>query len=297
MLPLVFAVSASGLFLQSHSPAVPLVSVLTPVRDAVTYLEAAIQSVLAQSPEIEWELLLIDDGSTDGSFELGQHYARCFPGCIRLLHHPDHRNCGTSATRNLGLRHARGSLIAFLDADDVWLPGMLSTQVALLSRFPAAAMVYGNAERTWEMDLPCTPHGQPCGVNELPALLPSGTRPGLLPAGCPLQWFLADETLTPCTCTVVVRASVARAVGGFVESFDGLYDDQAFYAKVLLQGRAAVTLDCVARYRRHYTSCCARTWHNHALQIQARQAFQVWLAAYRQSLSLGIDSVGAQQLK
>ncbi|MDJ0799822.1 MAG: glycosyltransferase family 2 protein, partial [Calothrix sp. MO_167.B12] len=79
----------------------------------------AIESVFAQTYE-NWELLLVDDGSTDGSTEIALRYAQKYPEKVRYLEHKEHQNRGMSATRNLGIRHAKGEYITFLDADDVW---------------------------------------------------------------------------------------------------------------------------------------------------------------------------------
>lgn len=252
-----------------------------PVFNAEAFLAEAVASVLAQTGCVAWELLLIDDGSTDGSRALAANLQRRRPQQIRLLRHWDGRNHGASAARNLGLREARARFVTFLDADDVWLPHMLETQLALLTRFPQAAMVYGHAERAWNMALPYDPTRGCLGDNFLPTLLPDGQADGLLPPGQPLAWFLADETLTPCTCTVMVRTAVAQQVGGFEDEFAGLYDDQAFYAKIMLAHRVAVTTTCLARYRVHATSCCGQGWHNQELRQTARAHFDRWLAGYR----------------
>jgi glycosyltransferase involved in cell wall biosynthesis len=65
---------------------------------------------------------------------------------VRYLEHECHQNRGAAATRNLGARHARGEFIAFLDADDVWLPHKLERQTALLESRPAVAMAFGAAQ-------------------------------------------------------------------------------------------------------------------------------------------------------
>lgn len=262
------------------------VSVLMPVWNAARYLADAVESVIAQQTEVDWELLIIDDGSIDTSLDTAQRCARRAPGRIHVLRHADGANHGASASRNLALAHARGSLLAFLDADDVWLPDMLATQLALLHRHPEAAMVYANAERTWDMALPCTAAHHSLGYNRLPALLPPGAAEGLLAPMQPLTWFLEDETLVPCTCTVLVRSDAARAVGGFEDCFAGLYDDQAFYAKLMLRYQVAVQDRCVARYRHHAASCCVQSWEDQAQQQRARRDFEQWLAEHAQSSNL-----------
>src|SRR6266545_8317921 len=96
----------------------PLVSTVMIFLDAEPFLEEAIDSVFVQTYR-HWELLLVDDGSTDGSSDIAKRYAREHPGRVRYLEHPGHENRGTSASRNLGVRHSRGELVALLDADDV----------------------------------------------------------------------------------------------------------------------------------------------------------------------------------
>src|SRR3712207_5555672 len=119
-----------------------LVSVITTFLDEEKFIKEAIESVLAQRYD-NWELLLVDDGSTDSSTQIALRYAQRYPEKVRYLEHPGHENRGRSATRNLGIANARGEYIAFLDADDAWLPHKLQQQVAILNSHPEAGMVYG----------------------------------------------------------------------------------------------------------------------------------------------------------
>src|SRR6266508_1759684 len=97
----------------------PLVSVVIIFWNADRFLREAIESVFAQA-HTKWELLLVDDGSTDRSTEIARTYAHRYPGTVHYFEHHDHQNRGMSASRNLGIRNAQGKYIAFLDADDVW---------------------------------------------------------------------------------------------------------------------------------------------------------------------------------
>jgi glycosyltransferase involved in cell wall biosynthesis len=103
------------------------VSVITPVWNAAATLAATVASVQAQSLT-DWEMLVIDDGSTDGSLALAEALARR-DARIRVLAQP---RAGAAAARNRGIRAARGRFIAFLDADDLWRPGKLELQIGFM---------------------------------------------------------------------------------------------------------------------------------------------------------------------
>ncbi len=105
---------------------IPTVSVVVPVYNAAKTLSQSIESVLKQSFE-DWELLLIDDRSTDGSRALIQEFASRDPRIQSLFLDS---NVGAAEARNVGVRKAQGRFIAFLDSDDLWLPTKLQKQVA-----------------------------------------------------------------------------------------------------------------------------------------------------------------------
>jgi glycosyltransferase involved in cell wall biosynthesis len=101
----------------------PLVSIMMPAYNAEAFIAQAIESVLAQTMT-DWELIIVDDGSTDGTPAVTDRYQD--PG-IRVLRQP---NGGESIARNTALQHMRGSLVAFLDADDVFLPSTAMATIA-----------------------------------------------------------------------------------------------------------------------------------------------------------------------
>jgi glycosyltransferase involved in cell wall biosynthesis len=116
------------------STAQPLVSVIIPTFDRAAWLGEAIASVLAQTyPHLE--LLVVDDGSHDATPEIVQAFGPALT-YIRQAH------AGVSAARNRGVEASRGALVAFLDSDDVWLPGKVAAQVALLQRQPQVHACY-----------------------------------------------------------------------------------------------------------------------------------------------------------
>ena len=116
-----------------------LVTVVIPAYNRVNYIEQTIGSVLDQTyPQIQ--LIVIDDGSTDGTYEKIQAYG----DRLQLLTHPGHLNRGQSASINLGLRQASGKYIAILDSDDYWAPEKLDIQVDFLEKHPDIGLVYTN---------------------------------------------------------------------------------------------------------------------------------------------------------
>jgi glycosyltransferase involved in cell wall biosynthesis len=250
----------------------PLVSAITIFLNAKRFLEEAIESVLAQTCD-NWELLLVDDGSTDGSTAIARRRAERSAGRIRYLEHEGHRNRGMSASRNLGIRHARGEYLAFLDADDVWSPRKLERQVTNLRAQPAAGMDYGatqywyswtgNAEDSQRDFVP--PTGLPADI--------------LVPPPTLLLRFLQEQTKPPATCSVLLRRAVVDEVGGFEETFRGMYEDQAFFAKVCLSVPVFMTSECAARYRQHADSCCARA-KSAGQAKRAERIYLTWLARY-----------------
>ena len=112
----------------------PLVSIITPVYNAARWLPETLACVRAQTHE-NWEHILVDDGSTDGSREIIEAAARG-DSRIRILRTP--RNSGPSSARNLAIDAAQGTLLAFLDADDLWLPQKLARSIEWIDAFDYA---------------------------------------------------------------------------------------------------------------------------------------------------------------
>ncbi|MBI3154315.1 MAG: glycosyltransferase family 2 protein [Burkholderiales bacterium] len=121
----------------------PTVSVVVPAYNVAWCVRKAVDSVLAQDWR-DFELVVVDDGSTDDTAEVLASYG----DAVRVLRQ---RNGGMSSARNAGIRAARGELIAFLDADDWWLPAKLSRQVALMQGRPGLGFC-SCAARVVDMD-------------------------------------------------------------------------------------------------------------------------------------------------
>ncbi|MGH7598337.1 MAG: glycosyltransferase [bacterium] len=111
-----------------------MTSVIIPTFNRAAFLREAIDSVLAQT-EKDFELIVVDDGSTDHTRDLVAEYG----DRIRYFFQP---NAGASAARNLGIRHARGNFMAFLDSDDLWLPKKLARQMQWMAAHPDILLCY-----------------------------------------------------------------------------------------------------------------------------------------------------------
>jgi glycosyltransferase involved in cell wall biosynthesis len=249
-----------------------LVSVIIIFLNAESFIEEAIESVLAQTYQ-RWELLLVDDGSSDASTEIARRCAVQNHKQVRYLEHPGHQNRGMGASRNLGIRQAQGEYVAFLDADDVWLPQKLERQVTILNSQPEAAMLYGNT-RYWHSWTGNTEDRQRDYVPELGVQTNTLVHPPRL-----LPLFLKGKAAVPCPCSILVRRDALEQIGGFEESFHGMYEDQAFYAKICLARPIFVSSECLDLYRQHPDSTCSVT-ANAGDSRSARLSFLNWLATY-----------------
>lgn len=257
----------------------PLVSVVVSFLDGERFLNEAVGSVLAQT-YTNWEILAVDDGSSDSSTAMVQEWAVMLPSRVRYFDHPGHANLGLSVSRNLGVAKARGKYLAFLDADDVYLPTKLERQVAVLESHPEAVMVCGPLHFWYgwtgdpvdaRADFVCRIGGTTEGIASPPELLirQLKTRDGL-----------------PGVCSVLIRPSALQQVGGFEEDFGFMYEDEAFFAKLAVHFPIYVMTEPLDLYRQHPDSCCARAAAtgdydmNPSVPNPARGRFLDWLEKY-----------------
>jgi glycosyltransferase involved in cell wall biosynthesis len=260
------------------SQAASLVSVIIIFRDPGAFIEEAIDSVFAQTHRA-WELLLVDDGSTDESSGIARRFAAAYPAQVRYLEHPGHENRGMSASRNLGIAEARGDFIAFLDADDVFLPRRLERHLEVLNAALDVAMVYGPTLYWYGWT------GRPEDVSRdfignLHA--EDGTRfdpPELL-----RRFLRSGGAALPGICSLLARREAVRHIGGFEESFRGAFEDQVFLSKMALHAPILVVKECLDKYRQHnasYSAQAVSAAHYHPKRANpARRTFLDWLEAY-----------------
>jgi glycosyltransferase involved in cell wall biosynthesis len=250
----------------------PMVSVVIIFLNGEQFISESIESVLAQTYQ-NWELFLVDDGSNDGSTDTARQYTASYPDKVRYLEHVGHDNLGMSPSRNLGIRNGKGEYVAFLDADDVWLPQKLERQVYLLESHPEVGMVYGPTLVWYSWT------GSPADARQ-EHVAKIRVSPGTvwMPPHL-LSLYLAQKARNPSPGSLLVRRSLVDQIGGFEESFRGLHEDQAFLAKVCLAAPVLVDGEVLDKYRQHPRSCTATA--QEAGQVNAAVlVYMNWLAGY-----------------
>jgi glycosyltransferase involved in cell wall biosynthesis len=253
------------------TPAKPLVSVVLCFYNEKLFLEEAIQSVLTQD-YTRWQLFLVDDGSSDESTALARTYAAAFPDKIVYLDHPLHQNLGLSASRNAGIRKCTGAYVAFIDADDVWLPGKLSAQVEIFRNYPGTTVIleaslYWNSWKDRKKNDEVVPVGAAEGMYKAPQLMLS-----LYPLG---------KGAAPCPSGIMVHRAVLRRCV-FEELFRGIYqmyEDQAFLCKVYLKETVYVSPACHNKYRQRAASLVSGV-HASGDYHKVRSYYLYWFRDY-----------------
>jgi GT2 family glycosyltransferase len=244
------------------------VSAIIIVFNGAAYLRQAIESILDQTFP-DWELIVVDDGSTDDSAAIAREYVKAYASKIRIIAHADGANHGMAATRNLGISHARGRYVGFLDADDIWLPHKLEEQVAILEANTQAGLVYGRT-LIWYSWSP--------GAHKRDFFYPLGVAPDATYEPPVLfQLLLENKVQSPTTCNALMRAELVASVGGFDASFCGMFEDTTFFAPALATASGYVSDRHWANYRQHDDSCSMIS-AAYGGDGRARFAFLLWLS-------------------
>jgi glycosyltransferase involved in cell wall biosynthesis len=206
----------------------PRVSAIIPCYQMAHCVGDAVESALAQE-DADVEVVVVDDGSRDDPAGALAKYA----GRIRLVRQ---ENRGLPAARNAAARAATGDLLAFLDADDVWLRQKTRLQLAALAASPEAAFVYGQAngvgDGNWRLLLGKAEDGIPQAGRVLPSLLVTGN---LIPV-----------------LTGMVRRDAFESIGGFDEGMRKGGEDYDFWLRLSARYEAAYVAEPLAVYRLHH---------------------------------------------
>lgn len=232
----------------------PLVTVIMPFLNAEKFIEESINSVFNQTYH-HWQLMLVDDGSSDQSTQIALKYAEQYPNQIYYLEHPNRQNLGLGLSRNLGIRQSIGEYVAFLDADDIWLPEKLEKQLEIFQANPKAGMVFGAHNRWYSWT------GKPEDIDQDEIFLPiwgSDIPPDTLIY--PPKFFidyLKDLVGTPLTCGALIKRQVIEEVGFFDREVSFLNEDGPFFARIYLKVPVFMESGCWDRYRQHSHSTTA----------------------------------------
>jgi glycosyltransferase involved in cell wall biosynthesis len=200
------------------------VSVVIPVFNGAATVARAIDSALAQHSAGEFEVIVVNDGSTDSTAAVLDTYR----GLITVI---DQNNSGLSAARNAAIRVAKGEYLALLDDDDIWMPGKLEAMSAVLDRMSAAVLVYSDA-------IP---------VDDADAAL-ADSFVGAEFAHAPSMAELLSRWWPILPSSAVMRRAAVEACGGFCEELR-TYEDVYFWLLMRERGEFAYVAKPLLRYR------------------------------------------------
>jgi len=248
----------------------PLVSVIIAFLNDGRFLAEAVESVINQEYK-NWELILVDDGSTDESTRIAKDYANSYPGKIFYAEHQGHINKGHSASRNYGISLSQGELIAFLDGDDIWLPAKLSVQISLMQAKPKAIMLCEACEYWYRWQ----------DKTKQDIVVQIGTVQDKLfnPPQLAETLYPLSVGNAPSLSGILVKKSVFEKHGGFEEQFTGLYGDQAFLHKVYLNEPVYISSLCHHKYRQREGSIVQKTTSEGDYHVK-RRFFLKWSQQY-----------------
>jgi glycosyltransferase involved in cell wall biosynthesis len=246
----------------------PLVSVVIPTYNRVGQTIAAVDSVLAQT-YTDLEIIVVDDGSTDGSDEAIQRLIGERTGGGRPIRFLSQPNQGASAARNTGIANARGEYIAFLDSDDSWVPEKLEWQVRALEQlkgdcdacFTDACLVNNAGLNVSSFDVHGRHYPETIGIDR-------GARKSL-----------AESFSGFWVSTLVVRADTVRRIGGFSPDISFVEDRDLHFRLSLVTSIAYVNKQLIITDRNPSPpgSTC-RPWDRAEVQFRQQQyMFEKWL--------------------
>ncbi|MDD4138029.1 MAG: glycosyltransferase [Methanoregula sp.] len=207
----------------------PVVSVIIPVYNGQRYLAETIDSVIAQNMT-DWEIIAVNDGSTDRSPAILEEYTRKEPGRIRFV---TVKNGGVSRARNAGVALARGTFIAFIDQDDLWAPEKIGQQVAQFNNNEKLGLSFTNESIIDET-----------GTVVLENVLKLGPRQH----GKIFECLLFDNFIP--ISSVMVKKELFLNAGGFNPAFS-LAEDYDFLLKIARVAPVDYINEPLLRYREH----------------------------------------------
>ncbi len=229
----------------------PIVSVIIPLYNAADSICQSLDSIRATN----WsslEVIVVDDGSSDNSFQVVQQYQQDHPDLIIHLHaHPGNKNRGAAATRNYATTIASGKYLAFLDADDLYCPHRFSTSIPVLEDQPHLSAVFGTFKYQ-VVDLKPGEHIRDVGTEHI-------VEDECFPSEHEIDFMtqLLTGKIGLHTSTITIRKSVFETLGGFPDV--KYVDDQSLWLRLIAtQQISRIDGKHVSIYRVHEESWCSR---------------------------------------
>ena len=236
--------------------ATPLVSIVIPTHNSAGFIAAAVRGVFAQTYP-RFEVIVVDDGSTDGTADVLQQFA----GRIRY-HRQD--NQGAAAARNAGIKMAVGELVCFLDADDLWAPNKLELQIEFMAAHRDVGLLFTDAEEC---------EGTTIQKHSIIATMVFGDDiASQIPLREPFR-KLVRENFVP-TSTVMVRKACIVKAGLFDERLPNA-EDRDMWLRMSAESGVACLPQVLARKRSHGANISMRA------ELGLRSRVEVWKKARR----------------
>jgi glycosyltransferase involved in cell wall biosynthesis len=233
------------------TPDQPLVSVLTATYESAPYLEQTLESALGQS-YTNLEVVIADDGSPDDTVAVAERVGRRYPGRVVFARGANRE--GPCKRRNAALTEARGSLICWLDGDDVWLPGKIERQVEVMRARPDAGLVYTGFEAF---------------ASDTGEAVP-GTEPSTRSGDLFLPLFVEGNFIG--TLTVMFRREALRS--GRLRDADFVYgDDYWAWLEIALDWKFEGIDGVLARYRIHEANLSRKQGNHYVKRIELLEEF------------------------
>ena len=216
----------------------PLVSIIIPAYNSEKYVEKAIESAVDQSYK-NTEIIIIEDGSTDNTSSIVEKWKN--HSRVSVLEHPRGMNMGVSRTRKLGIDHAKGEYIAFLDADDIFFEDKIGKQIEIFNHNKDVVLVHGSAKVINETDLNFNNEFS-YEIENIPYSYSEQSN-----------WLQNNHI---CNSTVMIRARDIKNLNfGFPQAFQ--FEDWLMWSLLSLKGKFYFLNEPLSYYRFHENSATA----------------------------------------
>ncbi|MDQ3020517.1 MAG: glycosyltransferase [Bacteroidota bacterium] len=259
-----------------------MISIITPLYNGSKTLLETAESVLAQDYK-DWEWILFDDGSIDGTQEIAKKLSNDHPSRIIYFEHSGNKNFGTAYTRNRAVEKSKNAIISFIDQDDIWYKNRLSHQINLFDRLEDCAMIWGPV-LYWYKD---RSFKQPVGYNG------NGLESGTYDSPKFVEIFLNNLRGTPLPSASLVRRKHFEETGGFEESIRGS-EDIVLWLKLGQKFQIYYDDEILTKYRKHPDSTLRRA-NDSGIMDEWNLTFYKWVIDFLEKNFANKDLIGQNE--